>query len=171
MPGSRSASNRLLQSPMRSIAQYSQEILGGTNPVGDVQQDVTDGRIAATSAQRVHDRAHLLVAGPREAQFARHVTDGAVRVGDRSPWIVESVHRGDQALVDPRRSRGHAQSVAPRAMRDVQRSEARHRSRADNACNRLLQGEDSGRAPRARSTFTRAVLACVSWTRRRRSPT
>ncbi len=80
---------------------------------GDVEQDISCGRLPAAPSRPRDDAANLLVARPEKAELDRHCPDAPVGLGDRSARVVETLGSRDEARVDARSELEHIGKDAP----------------------------------------------------------
>jgi hypothetical protein len=68
----------------------------------NVEEDLTDRRIALSSAELVRDAADALVARTRQPECLGDSCDLSVRLGNRPPAVIDVRSRGNELSTEPR---------------------------------------------------------------------
>jgi hypothetical protein len=69
---------------------------------GNVEQDISCGRLPAAPSGSSDDAANLLVAWPEEPELRRYRSKAPVSLSNRRGLVVEALRRCDKARVDSR---------------------------------------------------------------------
>ena len=101
----------------RAVHEEVPECVDGTYAKRDIKEEVACRRNATAPSRSVDDDPHLLVARPDEPERSRDRTHPAAGLHDRLRAVVQPLGRRDEARVDARSRRGHADSVAQNASR------------------------------------------------------
>jgi len=80
---------------------------------GNVEQDISCGRLPAVPSGPRNDAANRLVTRPEEPELRRRRSDAPVGLSNRRGLVVEALRRCDKARVDPRSEVEHVPKGAP----------------------------------------------------------